>query len=408
MQIIYHHRILARDGMRVHVEEGVAALTRRGHAITMVGPGETAGDGDHDGDASADRSLTARLGGLRHRLPKAVGEILEAGYNLKARRQLAAAIAGTRPAVLYERYNAFLTAGLWAKRRSGLPLLVEVNAPLCDERKSLDNLALEPWARQMEHAVWRGADALFPVSDALAEHLRAAGVAEDRIHIMPNGVRLEHFSAEPSEAGKAALGLAGRRVVGFVGFVRPWHGLDRVLRAVAGLGDRDVHILIVGDGPAIPDLRRLTWELGLDDQVTITGVVPHDAVPGYLAAFDIALQPDVTAYASPLKLFEYMAARCAVIAPDRANIREIVADGETALLIAPQETGALEAALVQYGGDDGGGRRAGRTVLQARWLTGACRDPRQGDPLCDPPLSLSAGRWRQGARLSLPAASGPA
>jgi glycosyltransferase involved in cell wall biosynthesis len=68
----------------------------------------------------------------------------------------------------------------------------------------------------------------------------------------------------------------------------------------------------------------------------------------HVAAFDIALQPAVTDYASPLKLFEYMAQAKAILAPDQANITEALQDGKDALLFAP---GGFEPALSALIGD---------------------------------------------------------
>src|SRR6266404_2278789 len=60
-----------------------------------------------------------------------------------------------------------------------------------------------------------------------------------------------------------------------------------------------------------------------------------------MAPSDIALQPRVVPYASPLKLIEYMALERAIVAPDLPNIREILTDGETALLFDPDRPGAF-------------------------------------------------------------------
>ena len=67
-------------------------------------------------------------------------------------------------------------------------------------------------------------------------------------------------------------------------------------------------LTVVGDGPARAGLERLAGELGLSGQVHFTGVVAPEAVPEAVSAFDIALQPKATSYASPLKIFDYMAA----------------------------------------------------------------------------------------------------
>ncbi|RMD88857.1 MAG: glycosyltransferase WbuB [Alphaproteobacteria bacterium] len=340
MRILYHHRILAADGMQVHVRELTEALARRGHEIRFVAPEGGAGR------AQAGKSLVSRLAALRSHLPRALRELMEIAYDRRAAGRLQAAARAWRPDIVYERYNAFLSAGLRLRRTSGLPWLVEVNAPLVDERKAHGGLALDRIARRMEHAVWRGADAVLPVSDALAEYVRRAGVAEERIHVIPNGVRLAAFDDLDGSAIRDRYDLGDKLVFGFVGFVRPWHGLERVLDAFARLGRPDLHLLIVGDGPARPAIEARALALGLDRALTVTGVVDHAGIPSHLGAFDVALQPDVTPYASPLKLFEYMAAGLAVIAPDRANIREIVRHGETAFLMDPGAAGALEAAIV--------------------------------------------------------------
>src|SRR5476649_2672865 len=84
---------------------------------------------------------------------------------------------------------------------------------------------------------------------------------------------------------------------------------------------------------------------GIAARVTFTGVVQRDDVARHVAAFDIALQPAVVAYASPLKLFEYLALGKAIVAPAQANIAEILTDEDNALLFDPLDPNGLPAAL---------------------------------------------------------------
>ena len=104
-------------------------------------------------------------------------------------------------------------------------------------------------------------------------------------------------------------------------------------------------MLIVGDGPAKPDLKHLASRLGVADRVRFVGPIDHSAIPAYVAAFDIALQPSAVAYASPLKLTEYMAMGKAIIAPDQPNIRELITDMETGLLIKNGDAKGLAEAI---------------------------------------------------------------
>lgn len=303
---------------------------------------------------------------MRHRLPAWLAELLELAYSVPAYLRLRRVARDCRPEVIYERYNLFLLAGVWLRRTHGLPLLLEVNAPLAWERATHGRLCLKALAGWAERFVWRRADMLLPVSGVLADHLRAAGVPDSRIAVVPNGTRPEVYAAAANGPDRRTeLGLDdGRIVYGFVGFIRPWHGLGRVLEAFAGL-DARAHLLVVGDGPARPALERRAAELGLADRITVSGAVPHAEVPGYLRAFDVALQPDVTAYASPLKLVEYMAAGCAIVAPDRPNIREIVTHAETALLVDPADDAAFAGAIRQLAGDPGLRRRLGAAAAAA-------------------------------------------
>lgn len=342
MKILYHHRTASKDGQAVHIEEMIHALCEQGHEVRVVAPG--AGADGSGGDMGAEVGWVRRL---RDRLPKAVYELMELAYSLVAYRRLAAAAAEFQPDVIYERYNLYLLSGLALKRRLGIPLLLEVNAPLVDERMRFGGLGL-PWlGRWAERRVWQGADVVLPVTEVLAGHVRARGVPAERIIVIPNGINEAHFAQAPSPAAaKAALGWSDALVLGFTGFVRDWHGVDKVLRWLAsGDAPAEARLLMVGDGPARADLEALARTLGIAQRVHFTGVVPRDEVPGHVAAFDVALQPAVVPYASPLKLFEYLALGKAVIGPRQPNLEEVLVDGENALLFDPQVPGAMEQAL---------------------------------------------------------------
>jgi glycosyltransferase involved in cell wall biosynthesis len=113
----------------------------------------------------------------------------------------------------------------------------------------------------------------------------------------------------------------------------------------------DLHILVVGDGPARDSLQDHARTRGVADRLTIAGIVARDDVARYIAAFDIAVLPGLTPYSSPLKLFEYLQLSRTIVAPDTENIREILTDGEDSLLFDPAQDGALESALLRLCGD---------------------------------------------------------
>ncbi|NBC32047.1 MAG: glycosyltransferase [Alphaproteobacteria bacterium] len=328
LTILMHHRLGSQDGQAVHLLELKSAFERAGHRVVLVGP------------AGFGRVPFGGTAGGTARLKQAVApwlfELMEVGYNLPALVRLVRAIRRHRPDMVYERYSLFLAAGAVARAFGVRPLLLEVNGPLYEERSAHDGLQLQGLGRLFQRLIWRRADLVLPVTAVLAGYVRSCGVPDRRIMVVPNGIDPARFAdTPPAEEAKAALGLAGRTVLGFTGFLRAWNKLDLLLECVAAAPDRDRHVLVVGDGPARPELEAMAARLGVADRLTITGVVGREDIARHVAAFDIALVPGVTPYASPLKLFEYMALGKAVLSIDSANIREVLTHGETAWLVPP-------------------------------------------------------------------------
>jgi glycosyltransferase involved in cell wall biosynthesis len=341
MRILYSHRIQSRDGQGVHLDSLVAALRAEGHEVRVVGPSA------YDQAALGGESRLVPL--IRRLLPRFAVELLELAYSLPAFLKLDRAAREFAPDALYERYNLFHLAGAMVARRRRLPFLVEVNAPLTEERARFGGLALKGLARWSERFVWRRADRVLPVTAVLGGHVATAGVPAERIVVIPNGIDLEDF---PGSLATRQSGPDAELVLGFVGFVRDWHGLDAVVRGIAGWdGPTRLRLRVVGEGPARPGLERLAAELGIAERVEFTGLAKREAIPGLVAGFDIALQPAVVPYASPLKVFEYMAAGRAIVAPDQPNIREVLEDGRTAILFDVKQSDGLWQAIRRLAAD---------------------------------------------------------
>jgi glycosyltransferase involved in cell wall biosynthesis len=391
VRILYSHRIQSRDGQGVHLDAMVAALRAAGHEVRVVGPAA------YEQASLGGESRAVAL--LRRWLPAAAAELAELAYSGPAYLRLLRAAREFRPDAIYERYNLFHLAGAMVARRLGLPFLVEVNAPLAEERTRFGNLRLRRLARATEAFVWRAADRVLPVTEVLAGHVAAAGVPRERIVVVPNGIDLHEFpepAPEPA-APKAEL------VLGFVGFVREWHGLDAVVRAIAAWqGQPRLSLVVVGEGPARPGLERLAAELGIAGRVRFAGLAGRAEIPDLIAGFDIALQPAAVPYASPLKVFEYMAAGRAIVAPDQPNLREVLEDGRTALLFDPAEPGAMWQAVLRLAADPALRARLGaaaRAEILARDLTWA-GNARRAVALAEAEIA----RRRRGAPEVAPAA----
>lgn len=85
----------------------------------------------------------------------------------------------------------------------------------------------------------------------------------ERIAVIPNGINQVHFATAPTpQEAKARLGLQGKLVFGFTGFVRDWHGVDRVITWMASQeAPANTHLLVVGDGPVRTELQALAASL---------------------------------------------------------------------------------------------------------------------------------------------------
>ncbi|MFQ3189276.1 MAG: glycosyltransferase involved in cell wall biosynthesis [Paraglaciecola sp.] len=328
MKILYHHRIASKDGQYVHIEEIIKALKKQGHEIILVAPSM-----GEEQDFGGDGGLVSQL---KSKLPKWLYEIIEFTYSFWALAKLATAIVKHKPDFIYERYNLMNPSGIWAKKWFGLPLLLEINAPLLEERSKYDGVTLKGLARWTEHYTWRNADYVLPVTNVLAQYQRDIGVPEKRIRVIPNGINQSEF-IDKQHANPLKVDVSDKIVVGFVGFCRDWHGLDKIVKLLAQPGNEKLFFLLVGDGPAVAGIKKIAKDSGIEDRIFVTGLVNREDMPAWLGPIDIALQPAVVDYASPLKMLEYMATGKAIVAPKQANIEELLTDGENALLFDPQD-----------------------------------------------------------------------
>ncbi|HLU39674.1 MAG TPA: glycosyltransferase family 4 protein, partial [Planctomycetota bacterium] len=353
LRILYHHRIRADDGQAVHVREMIGALRALGHEVAECALVPKA---DPEPGAPGGAAPPRAAGFLRRlRVPRLLLEVLEVGYGRTATRRLVERGRALQPHFVYERHALHCRAGLRAARALGVPLLLEVNSPMCDEMAQLGLLRFPGAARKAEREVLGGAAVVLAVSEVLRARLIECGARPERTVVVRNGADPERFGDAARAAARRlrqARGLDERAfVVGFVGYARPWHRLDLVVRALADERLRDAHLWIAGDGPALPELRAAAAAAGLTGRVHCVGAVPPAELPAHVCAFDAAVIPAINAYASPLKLFDYLAAGVPAVVPDQPNLREVVTDGETALLCRPGDPEALVACVRRLAAD---------------------------------------------------------
>ncbi len=360
MKILYHHRIASKDGQYVHVEELTRAFAELGHELCFVAPAMASrSDFGHDG------GFVTRLKKI---LPKSLYELLELSYSLVVAVKLIRAVVSYRPDFIYERYNLYQPAGVFVARMFGVPIFLEVNAPLVDERSKYSGLSLRRLARAIENFTWKQATVVLPVTEVLARMIEKIGVDRKDICVIHNGVSEKLLTGVFAE--KAEFEIERIRI-GFVGFINPWHRLDLAIEAIASHREMDIHLVCVGEGDIRANLEQLAASLGISDRVTFTGLLSREAVFDEVARFDIALQPSVVPYASPLKLFEYLGASCLIIAPRTHNILEIVTE-EEAILFEKDDFDDFSAKLseaIEHFAQFSPKRHKARRVIESRGFT---------------------------------------
>jgi glycosyltransferase involved in cell wall biosynthesis len=353
--------VLGRKGASVHVRALVAAFGRAGHDVVLAAqvlnksPWEKPADVDakllhlrasnHIAEVAAALNALNAMLGAENSLP---GELRRILYNQELVDGLNRRFDGDPPAFIYERASLFGTAGVALARELDVPLLLELNAPLAVEQAAYRGTGLGELAAQAERWTLSRADAVLTVSAPLRDHALSLGAEAARVHVFPNAVDPTLFQPGPREASvRARLGLDDGPVLGFVGGLRPWHGVEVLPELVERLAQRHrkLRLLVVGDGQLRPLLEESFVKRRLLERVVFTGNLAHEEVAAVIRQFDVALAPypklDHAFYFSPLKIFEYMACGAAVVAANVGQISEIVQDGKTGLLYPPGDVNAL-------------------------------------------------------------------
>ena len=341
--------VFGRKGASVHVQEVLRALAARGAAVELF-CSRTGGDPPPGLEDVKIHHLPAPPKG-----DLAVRERKLLAANADLERALTA--AGTFDAV-YERYSLWSFAGMEHAARTGAAGLLEVNAPLVEEQAAHRGLLDRPGAEAVADRAFGAASALLAVSGELAGRLNRRPGVGGGVHVVPNGVDPARFPKDLAPSRPAP----GRFTVGFVGTLKPWHGLPVLVEAFRRLHREDPasRLLLVGDGP---ERGRLERDLrGLPGAAELTGAVDPDEVPGLLASMDVAVAPYPVGggfYFSPLKVYEYLAAGLPVVASRVGQLRKLIVSGENGVLCPPGDAEALAGALLALRRSPGLGRRLG-------------------------------------------------
>jgi glycosyltransferase involved in cell wall biosynthesis len=209
---------------------------------------------------------------------------------------------------------------------------------------------------RLELRMYRDATAIVCLTEAFIRTLRARGIEAAKLHWIPNGIEPSFWQAADRDAARAELGLRDDDVLAsYVGTTGMAHGLGTLITAAGLLRSvPDVRILIVGDGAELGALRDLASRQGLSN-VVFTGLVPHEKVPGILAASDMALvtlKPcDVFKTVLPSKMFEAMAAGRPIVLGVEGEAQTVLEHAGAGVAVQPGDAAAMAAAIARLASD---------------------------------------------------------
>lgn len=247
--------------------------------------------------------------------------------------------------------NALAAASV-AKAR-GIPFVYEMRASWEDAAVShgtcKEGSLRYQISQKLEQKALRSADHVVTICQGLSDRVQSWGVPAERITVIHNGVDLDAFAPVPDKPTELVerYQLAGKTVLGFLGSFYRYEGLHLLLDALPRILEShpNLHLLLVGGGVEEQALKQQVQQLGIGDQVTFTGRVPHQQISEYYSLIDLFVYPResilLTEIVTPLKPLEAMANHGLVLASDIGGHREMIEPGNNGYLFRPDDSQAL-------------------------------------------------------------------
>ena len=371
MNILYSFRTRGVGAEAVHISGIARAFERLGNKVYFQSPCKIRPGSD---PFRKERGKAFFWNMLSRGMPRLLFEMMELSYNIfswfRIRRHLKTRDFG----IIYERHAFFLFSTGSIARRCNVPLIVEVNE-LTGENRVRSQPLLSRLAGWCDQRLFDRASLIVVVSPYLKrEIMKRHGVADTKIEVHCNGID-EDMGKELSGARirSSSPVPAADCIFGFVGWFVEWHRLDLLVEVFSMLCHEQPHLnaglLLVGDGPLRNELSNRCKELGISDKVKFAGAIEHSQMPKILKKIDIAVIPHSNQYRSPIKLFEYMAGKCAVIAAGTEPISMVINHGVNGLLFTPLDKEEMLQVFMEAASDSqlrtSIGRRAHHDVLQS-------------------------------------------
>jgi glycosyltransferase involved in cell wall biosynthesis len=333
-----HINMAAPSGPGTHIREVINGFEENGHTVVkyIVGGTELK---EQSGQIIYKNRSWKKL------IPNFLWQTLKDLNLIKLDRQLEKSlieiIHKEKPDLIYERAYYLMGSGYRAAMKTGVKYFVEMNAPYPEEKKDMNGASLfGAMAEKNERKQVTASHKTFVVSSALKNYLlKKNNDLADKIIVTPNAVNPEHIHVSEESRKKLAAELKIKHddiVLGFVGSIFPYHGVDALIDVFAKLKSErkeNLKLLVVGDGEILSELKERTKMLKIDNLVTFTGNIAHSKVYTYISLMDITIMARSNWYGSPVKIFEYGIMKKCIVAPDVVPVQDVMINREDGLLV---------------------------------------------------------------------------
>lgn len=357
MKILYYSphpnlNLASPSGPGTHMREVIEAFENEGNEVVkLIMGGETTRSSK---EIAFENPWYKKI--AKFLLPEMVWQTLK-DFNLKrfdkhSGRILQKMIDQEKPDIIYERGYYLMKGGIDVSKFNSLPHIIEINAPYPEEKVTFEGRSLYlGQSKKIEHYQISNSDLVVVVSSALKNYLvQKYPRDENKIVVTPNAFNPESAHSSPAAVAdiRTRLNLlADHKIIGFVGSIFRYHGVDKLLESFSRLihddHRTDCRLIIVGDGMVLPELKEYSKNQGLNPYVHFVGNVPHEEVYHYIELMDIAIMASSNWYGSPVKVFEYGAMNKAIIAPDNIPLRDVMVNGQDGLLVGEGKDEVLQA-----------------------------------------------------------------
>ncbi len=345
MKILYysphpHLNLQDKTGYGTHMREMIQAFRDLGHDVLPVINGGTE---KQEGEKPLKSNFAKNI--LKNLIPKFIWRSLKDRRLLKfdalAERALEKKVDEFKPDLIYERAYYMQVSGVNVAQRKKIKHFLEVNAPYIDETFEFEKspTLFNKTALKNEELQLTLSSKVFVVSSSLQAYFlkKYPSLKADKILVTPNCVNLDKVKVDALKKKTIAhdLNLENNIVVGFVGSIFPYHGVDVLMTAfdIVYKQTKNIKLLIVGDGQIVPQLKNYAQRLESGANIIFTGNVPYADVFSYIDLMDVAVLATTEWYCSPIKLFEYGALGKAIIAPDTQAVRDVITDTKDGILV---------------------------------------------------------------------------